>query len=388
MNAIPQAPVVSSGKIRVLCVENIAVEAAHRHIYRTMAAEKDFEIHLVTPYTWREAQNVVHCEPETEQRLHIHNSRIFFGFRQHRVLYRDLQNILANVQPHFIFLDQEPENFAAVQGVMNKKRMASMPKLALVSSRNINHLEEGFPYKYELAHRWCDLYLRKHPVDVCFVRTVAATPFMQAYGKSIVYLPFPVETERLHKVERKREDHSTFTIGYVGRLIEPKGVKLLLDILPSLPARVRMLFVGKGELAGELPRLARAKGVGDRVSVRPPVPHREIPTTFAEMDLVVVPSLDTKFWKEQCPRVPMEAMACEVPVIGSDSGGIPEVLGDAGLIFRQGNVADLREKIRDLLNNPELRRELARKGRARVVKEFDLSVIAKRLLETIAKTVK
>jgi glycosyltransferase involved in cell wall biosynthesis len=84
----------------------------------------------------------------------------------------------------------------------------------------------------------------------------------------------------------------------------------------------------------------------------------------------------------------MEAMACEVPVIGSDSGGIPEVLGDAGLIFRQENVADLREKIRFLLDNPELRRELARKGRARVVKEFDLSVIAKRLLETIARSVK
>ena len=378
---------MNGSKIRVLCVENIAVEAAHRHVYRHLADRDDMEVHLLTPERWREAQSLVECEPEPNPNLHVHRSGIHFGFRQHRVLYKSFSQILATVKPDFIFLDQEPENFAAVQGIRLRRKFAPNAVLSLVSSRNIDHVKIGFPYKVEYLHRQCDRFVTRHPVDVCFVRTQAAEQFMHSYAKRIVHLPFPIEVSRLKKVQGKRRPPQLFTIGYVGRLIEPKGVQLLFDLLPTFPENVRMVFVGKGSLGEQLTLRARELGLSDRLTIRPPVPHKELPNVFSEMDVVVVPSVDTKFWKEQCPRVPMEAMACEVPVIGSSSGGIPEVLGNAGLIFEQGNPQALRDAINRVLQERPLRDNLAVLGRKRVLDNFQVSVVAGRMAETILRAI-
>jgi glycosyltransferase involved in cell wall biosynthesis len=88
------------------------------------------------------------------------------------------------------------------------------------------------------------------------------------------------------------------------------------------------------------------------------------------MDCLVLPSRTTRKWKEQFGRVLIEAMACEVPVIGSDSGEIPNVIGDSGLVFKEGDVGDLSSKLEVLINNKDVRVELARKGRQRVLNNF------------------
>jgi glycosyltransferase involved in cell wall biosynthesis len=80
---------------------------------------------------------------------------------------------------------------------------------------------------------------------------------------------------------------------------------------------------------------------------------------------VVLPSCTTRVWKEQFGRILVEAMACKVPVVGSDSGAIPEVVGNAGLIFPEGDVAMLAECLQRLKESPELRHELAERGYVR-----------------------
>jgi glycosyltransferase involved in cell wall biosynthesis len=95
------------------------------------------------------------------------------------------------------------------------------------------------------------------------------------------------------------------------------------------------------------------------------------------MDCLVLPSRTTKKWKEQFGRVLIEAMACEVPVIGSDSGEIPNVIGESGLIFKEGDVDDLASKLKLLITNMDLRVELAGKGRQRVLKHFTQEKVAK-----------
>jgi glycosyltransferase involved in cell wall biosynthesis len=95
------------------------------------------------------------------------------------------------------------------------------------------------------------------------------------------------------------------------------------------------------------------------------------------MDCLVLPSRTTRKWKEQFGRVLIEAMACEVPVIGSDSGEIPNVIGDCGLIFREGDVDDLSSKLELLINDYDLRVELAERGRQRVLNNFTQEKVAK-----------
>jgi len=94
------------------------------------------------------------------------------------------------------------------------------------------------------------------------------------------------------------------------------------------------------------------------------------------LDALVLPSRTRPNWKEQFGRVLVEAMACGVPVIGSDSGEIPHVIGDAGLIFPEEQVEILRAHLARLLGDPGLRADLAQRGRERVLARFTQAQVA------------
>ena len=74
------------------------------------------------------------------------------------------------------------------------------------------------------------------------------------------------------------------------------------------------------------------------------MPSTEVPAVLRALDVLVLPSLTTPSWKEQFGRVLQEAMACAIPVVGSDSGEIPHVIGDAGLVTPEGDAAALRRR--------------------------------------------
>jgi glycosyltransferase involved in cell wall biosynthesis len=91
---------------------------------------------------------------------------------------------------------------------------------------------------------------------------------------------------------------------------------------------------------------------------------------------LALPSLTRPNWKEQFGRVLIEALACGVPVVGSDSGEIPNVIGEAGLVFAEGDEQALRARLSQLMANPDLRDELARKGRERVLAHYTQAQVA------------
>ncbi|RPI51817.1 MAG: glycosyltransferase, partial [Chloroflexi bacterium] len=97
---------------------------------------------------------------------------------------------------------------------------------------------------------------------------------------------------------------------------------------------------------------------------------------YRQLDVLVVPSRTRPNWKEQFGRVAVEAMACGVPVVGSDSGEIPHVLGDAGLIFAEDDVAALGGHLVRLMQDAGLRAELAGKGRRRVLEHYTQARVA------------
>ena len=82
-------------------------------------------------------------------------------------------------------------------------------------------------------------------------------------------------------------------------------------------------------------------GLGHRFAIHQALPSERVPEFLSRLDALVLPSLTFPNWKEQFGRALTEAMACEVPVVGSDSGEIARVIGDAGLVFPEGDVAAL-----------------------------------------------
>jgi len=177
----------------------------------------------------------------------------------------------------------------------------------------------------------------------------------------------------------------SFVIGYVGRVIASKGIADLIQAFALLPQHCRLLIVGDGDFRSEGDRVANSLGVHPRIRWVPQVPSLEVPDYLSVMDALVLPSRTTARWKEQFGRVLIEAMACETPPVGSISGEIPNVIGDAGLVFPEGDVSTLAEQLLHLVQNPRLVAELGKRGRQRVLEHFTQKTMAEEVLKLCQK---
>ncbi len=185
-----------------------------------------------------------------------------------------------------------------------------------------------------------------------------------------------------------------FVIGFVGRFVEEKGLLTLFEALSKLSKTPsnrawKLLLLGRGPLKEQLQTLAANSGIGDRIIWIESVPHDDVPRYINLMDTLLLPSettyqfktLSAVGWKEQFGHVLIEAMACKVPVIGSDSGEIPHVIKTDGLVFPEGDAAALAEKIDLLIQQPAQQQALAEKGYRRAMDEYTNTALAKRLLD-------
>jgi glycosyltransferase involved in cell wall biosynthesis len=379
--------------VRILVIDNLAVESLRREVYRVLATEFRCEVHLLVPNAWQETRGQVECEPEEGHTIHLHRSRILFGFRHQRVLYLDLVRVIRDVRPHFILAAAQPESYAAAQVCLVRRVLARGTGLGLFSSRNIDYPKEGFPYRAKCTHSLCDRITRASSPDICFYRPRVAGDLLAPYARRLIYVPHVVDCSlfRKRQTESPSAEKDTVIIGYAGRLVREKGLFVLLDAMRQLPAHVRLVLVGSGPEEQRLRKLAAENGHSDRVEFHPPVPYGDMPSTLGKMDLLVLPSLETKYWKELFGRILIEAMASEVPVVASDSGGIPGVLGDAGLLVPSGDTRALGSALDHLCRDTTARRDLGRKGRERALRNFDVPVVARILgnavMNVVASTV-
>lgn len=167
-------------------------------------------------------------------------------------------------------------------------------------------------------------------------------------------------------------------IGFVGRFVPEKGVRFLLDVLAALSSPWRALFIGAGPLAPEL--TAWAAPYGDRVRIEPGVPHDRVPEFLNAMDILCAPSQTTAGWREQFGRMLIEAFACGVAVVASDSGEIPFVVSDAGIVLGERDRAGWIAALDTLLVDEPGRRALRERGRCRAESVYAWPVIARQHL--------
>lgn len=171
----------------------------------------------------------------------------------------------------------------------------------------------------------------------------------------------------------------TFRVGFIGRLVEEKGIFLLLQAFAQCAAsnhNWQLIFAGKGPAYEQLTQEIKKFGLQDRVSIINSIPHHEIADLMRTLDILALPSFDTPTWKEQFGHVLIEAMACKVAILGSNAGEIPNVIGDAGFIFEQKNLADLTQKLNLLMQDSALRNSLASAGLQRVQQHYAHEAIA------------
>lgn len=192
----------------------------------------------------------------------------------------------------------------------------------------------------------------------------------------------PLGTDLPARVTERAGPSETFTVGYVGRLAREKGVSDLIAAAARVGARV--VVAGAGPEEGALRGLARRLGVSaDWLGWRSGESLAEV---YPLLDALALPSHTTPTWKEQFGRVLIEAMGTGVPVVGSDSGEIPRVIGEAGLIYPEGDIAALTERLGRLQHDRGLWKDLSKRGVERVRDRFTWERISGMLGELIEET--
>jgi glycosyltransferase involved in cell wall biosynthesis len=176
-----------------------------------------------------------------------------------------------------------------------------------------------------------------------------------------------------------RERPAPFELISVGRLADVKGYPLLLEAVALLVAEgrnVRLRLVGDGPDSHQLQERARQLGIAGRVIFEGWKTQDELRQMYAESDLCVLSS-----FAEGVPVVLMEAMATGVPCVAPRITGIPELIRDGieGLLVTPANLADLASAIASLMDNPELRRQMATLSRERIADQYELRKNVQRL---------
>ncbi len=170
-------------------------------------------------------------------------------------------------------------------------------------------------------------------------------------------------------------------LGFLGRLSADKGLDVLMRAMELLPKDQRwsLLLLGSGPYKDKVEAWARAQGWQHQVCVKL-VKHDDAPRYVAAMDMLLAPSQTTRHWREQFGRMIVEAFASGVPVIGSDSGEIPFVIGEAGRVVPERDPAAWARTIQELLQEPKTRKTLAQRGLERAT-QFSCASVASRFGE-------
>ncbi len=180
---------------------------------------------------------------------------------------------------------------------------------------------------------------------------------------------------------RKKIAGDAQTILYAGRLVRWKGVQYLIDATALLAKTrdVQLLIAGEGEYRATLEQRARELGVSERVKFLGYISPDALAPYYAIADVVALAS----YANETFSIMSAEAMACERPVVGSNFGGIPEVIadGETGFLAEPENANDFAEKIARLLDDENLRESFGKCGRERVLKLFTWDAVTERVME-------
>jgi glycosyltransferase involved in cell wall biosynthesis len=234
-------------------------------------------------------------------------------------------------------------------------------------------------------------------VDHIFVLSGDSAAVMRGFGfdgrVTRIPLGFDREIFRVDDAARSRVRRAlglnAVTFAYFGRLIPEKGAHALLHALHTLRERPWQLLMDRFRdyrhpYTREVERLVGELGLADRI-VYFDASHEEIADYMNAADVVVMPSVTTPRFKEQYGRVAQEAMACGRMVIVSDSGALPELVGDAGLVVPEGNRAALEGALARALDEPGLRVSYGRRAEERAHAELSMDVQCARMHEQFAR---
>ncbi len=353
-------------RIRVLMISHTCQSPAEgQPKVRALLQDSRIELKVIVPDRWMHYGKPRTAEIDSDLRQAIDVVPVRFPWagpaQFYLHYYPSLGTMLRTFKPDVIDLWEEPWGLVSHHTIRVAARVVPSAKIVSETEQNIDkQLPPPFEwFRKKMLARADHLVGRSHEAIEVARR--------KGFSGQSTYVPNGVDTDRFAPGDRAAARAtlgiSGFVAGYVGRLVPEKGLMDFLHAIARTPEATG-LFIGDGPMREALLAESCRLGIGQRVRFEPARPSAELPMWMNAMDVLVLPSRTTPRWKEQFGRVLVEAGACGTPVIGSNSGAIPDVVGQGGLIFPEGDVAALAGRIRELAADPARRTLLGHGGLA------------------------
>ncbi len=355
----------------------------------------DIEVTVVVPKRWKPGgiqKKIIESQYYEEDSFRIvpitnfsqnHQGLLTFG--------TDLIQLIRKFNPDIIQVEQGSRGLAYTE-------IITLNNLLGIKAKNIFFTWWNLPYQLNLLASLLEKYNLKYSHGIISGNQDGAEILRQrGYQGLMKVMPQLGVDDELFKPSPQPElkqklgiTDEDFIIGFVGRFVQEKGILTLLKSLISIKDKPwKFLLLGRGELKSEIISRAKENNIQDRIILVESVPHHEVCNYINLMNTLVLPSETTyKFktltsvgWKEQFGHVIIEAMSCQVPVIGSNSGEIPHVIGDAGLVFPEGDVKALANCLLQLIEKPEFAQNIGLMGYTKVIAQYTNKALAKQQLE-------
>jgi glycosyltransferase involved in cell wall biosynthesis len=357
--------------------------------------EPEIEVTVVVPRRWRPGgvQNkIIETQPYQEDLFRVVPISNYSENNQGLLTFGvDIIPLLRQFRPQIIQVEQGAKALGYAQ-------LITLNKLLNLKAKNLFFTWWNLPYELKFPVSLLESYNLQNTHGLIAGNQDGAKILQQhGYQGLIKVMPQLGVDENRFRPQSHPELRSQFNIqpddfvvGFVGRFVEEKGLitlGLALSNLKKYPWK--WLLLGRGSLQPILMEKAAEWGIKDRLIWVETVAHDEVPRYINLMNTLVLPSetnnqfqtLTAVGWKEQFGHVLIEAMASKVPVIGSNSGEIPYVIKDAGLIFPEGDVEALKNCLVSLMEQPSLAENLAQLGYERAMNHYTNKALARQQLD-------
>lgn len=374
-------------KLKVVSLTHGGIQnSTGRQRYSKLFDHPDIDLTLVVPDKWYDYKRTVNPDPALPgTKVLIEKIRFnhFPKVEWYLHYYPKLRSILEKIQPDVIHLWEEPWAIVSIQAALLRNTYFRNAAIVLETDQNIiRKLPVPFQQIRKYMLNQTDLLIGRcdEALDVSRHWGYKGSTSIVEYGvERINFLPH----NRQQAAEKYNVKH--FTVGYVGRIVSYKGLDDVLDAMVKCNHQIYLNIMGSGPDQNKLTARIRSLGLNDQVKLFDSQPAHEVAQFMKSIDVLVLMSRTTKTWKEQFGRVIMEAHACGTPVIGSDSGSIPSVIGPGGWVIKEGDSTALANLFDRLYENPNEMRAAGESGLHQADTRFNFDVISNALLQSYQK---
>lgn len=354
--------------MRVLFVWHAAVVSTYRERFRALRrVAPDIELIVLVPDGSFEGGQWVSYQSHPADDYRIVQPGSIWTTHPNALFYRMTLGQLRRLQPDIVHVHEESWMLASVQMLL------AFWKKAPIIVESWENLMRPLKWPFRVLEPWL-----MERASAFVAGTPGVERVLRSKGAVQPIAVIPYGTVLPSGSAQGRQVNSPVRIGYVGRMTQEKGILTLLGAAKMLSVPFEMVFIGNGPLADQVQATHLTSDYG-KIRWVSNLPPDEILEEFKSLDILVLPSLTTPSWAEQFGRVLIEAMSVGTVPIGSSSGEIPWVIGDAGLVFPEGDSHALAKTLEGLIRDPREWAVLSHKARARFESAFRWETVGRQL---------